>query len=145
MAHTCGEEIGMLEVLPIQTKIEQEAIAARCGVPYLGDCMAYHALVDGEVTGICQFYMDGKGGHIRTLAVVSGAVLSERDRVESIFVMGRATLNFIDLCGVHTGYFEDESFGDEGLIRSIGFTHTEEGSWMMDLEGFFKEPCKCGK
>ena len=135
----------MLEVLPIQTKIEQEAAAARCAVPYDADCMAYYALIDGELKGICQFRMDEAGGHIRNLAVVSDTAISEHDRLESLFVLGRATLNFIDLCGVHFALFEDESFSDEGLVKSIGFTRDEQGRLTMDLTGFFTEPCKCGK
>ena len=58
----------MLEVLPIQTKLEQEAICARCGIAYKVDCMAYHALVDGNLTAVCQFTMDAEGGHIHDLA-----------------------------------------------------------------------------
>ncbi len=135
----------MLEVLPIQTKIEQEAAAARCGATYDADCMAYHALVDGELMGICQFCMDETGGHIRTLAAVADTALSERDRVESLFVLGRATLNFIDLCGVHFATFEDGNFTDEGMIRSIGFTRDDKNRLTMNLDGFFSEPCKCGK
>ncbi len=135
----------MLEVLPIQTKDAQEAACARCGVPYDADCMAYHALVDGKLCGICQFFMDGDGGHIRTLAAVADEPLSDRDRAESLFVLGRATLNFIDLCGVHLAVFEDEHFAEDGMIRSIGFSRDDAGRWVMNLEGFFSEPCKCGK
>ena len=51
----------MLEVLPIQAKIEQEAICARCGVEYDADCMAYRATIDGVLTGICQFRMSDRG------------------------------------------------------------------------------------
>ncbi len=135
----------MLEVLPIQTKIEQEAACARCAVAYDPDCMAYHALVEGELCGICQFSMDEEGGHIRTLSVIKDTTLPDRDRIESLFVLGRATLNFIDLCGVHFALFEDAGFADEGMIRSIGFSRDETGRWVMNLEGFFTEPCKCGK
>ncbi len=135
----------MLEVLPIQSKIEQEAICARCAVPYDADQMAYHALIDGELTGLCQFFMDETGGHISALALVKDATVSDRDRAETLFVLGRATLNFIDLCGVHIAYFEDRSFTEEGMIRSIGFSRTDDGPWQMDLNGFFTEPCKCGK
>ncbi len=135
----------MLEVLPIQSKIEQEAICARCGVSYDENCMAYHALINGVLTGACQFCMDESGGHIRTLALVKDAPVTERDARESLFVMGRATLNFIDLCGVHIAYFEDAAFQDEGIIRAIGFSRGEEDQWVMDLNGFFSEPCKCGK
>lgn len=137
----------MLEVLPIQTKIEQEAICARCGVSYDADCMAYSATIDGILTGICQFRMSDRGGVIRDLAVVQGQELDDRDRVESLFVLGRATLNFIDLCGVHFAVFEDETFlqGNEGLVRSIGFEKAESGRWEVDLNGFFNEPCQHGK
>ena len=130
----------MLEVLPIQTKIEQEAAAARCAVAYQADCMAYHALVDGELVGICQFCMDGEGGHIRTLATVTDTEISERDRLESLFVLGRATLNFIDLCGVHRAYFKGEN-PDAPLLRAIGFKENEEGVFEIDLEGFFTDHC----
>ncbi len=135
----------MLEVLPIQSKIEQEAACARCAVAYDADYMAYHAMIDGELMGICQFFMDENGGHIRTLAPVRDVALSDHDRVEALFVLGRATLNFIDLCGVHIAYFEDENFAEEGLIRSIGFSREDAGRWTMNLEGFFTEPCKCQK
>lgn len=134
----------MLEVLPIQTKLEQEAICARCGIAYDADCMAYHALVDGSLTGICQFSMNQDGGHIHNLTLVKDVTLPDRDRAESLFVLGRATLNFIDLCDVHTAYFEDHEFAEEGMIRSIGFSRDKDGRWIMDLAGFFKEPCQCG-
>ncbi len=135
----------MLEVLPIQTKPEQEAACARCGAVYDADCMAYHALVDGALCGICQFSMDGAGGHIHTLAAVADVALSEQDRVEALFVLGRATLNFMDLCGVHFALFEDARFPEEGMIRAIGFSQNDAGQWAMNLEEFFTEPCKCGK
>ena len=134
----------MLEVLPIQTKAEQEAICALCGVAYKVDCMAYHALVDGNLTAVCQFTMDENGGHIHDLAMVQNVAFTDRDRVESLFVMGRATLNFIDLCGVHKAYFEDKSFEGEGMIKSIGFTRLEDGRWFVDLTDFFVEPCQHG-
>ena len=134
----------MLEVLPIQTKLEQEAICARCGVEYKVDCMAYHALVDGSLTAVCQFTMDEEGGHIQDLAMVRDVTFTDRDRVESLFVMGRATLNFIDLCGVHQAYFEDSRFEGEGMIKSIGFQKTAEGRWFVDLTDFFVEPCQHG-
>ena len=133
----------MLEILPIQTKIEQEAICARCGMPYEASCLAYHALVDGELAGACQFRMNDKGGFIRHLGLVKDRELSAQDRAEALFVMGRGTLNFIDLCGVHDAYFEDAAFEDEAMIKAIGFRKNDEGRWYMNLEGFFtSSPCK---
>jgi hypothetical protein len=88
--------------------------------------------------------MDEVGGHIHTLAILKDRDFSDRDRIESLFVMGRAAMNFIDLCGVHKAYFEDEAFEGEGMIKSIGFSRLEDGRWFVDLTDFFVEPCQHG-
>ncbi len=132
----------MLEVLPIQSKTEQEALCARCGVPFAESDMAYKALIDGELMGICQFTMNENGGHLHHLSLNRELKIAPKDRAEALFVMGRATLNFIDLCGVHTAYFEDESFTDEAMIKAIGFKKTAENAWWIDLTDFFLHPCQ---
>ena len=128
----------MLEVLPIQSKEEQEALCARCGIEYRPELLAYRATVDGELRGICQFTMDQNGGRI-----VDFAHFPEAYEFEAMFVMGRATLNFIDLCGVHRAYF-DATYDNETLILAIGFRKNEGGRYEVDLTGFFNEPCKHG-
>ena len=130
----------MLQVLPIQTKEEQAAICQRCGVAFKTDCMAYHALVDGELTAVCQFTMDSEGGHIHDLALVQNRAFSDRDRIESLFVMGRATLNFIDLCGVHFAIYRG-NVEDEALLLQIGFKKNAKGEFDINLEGFFTDHC----
>ena len=126
----------MLEVLPIQTKREQEALCARCKIPFRVEALAYQALVDGDFVGICQFTMNADGGRIRDFAPVP-----DRYEFEPMFVMGRAALNFIDLCGVHRAFF-DADCENETLIRAIGFSRNADGRFEMDLTDFFKEPCK---
>ncbi len=126
----------MLEVLPIQTKEEQEALAARCGIPYRAELLAYRAQVDGAFVGMCQFTMDADGGRILDFAALPGAY-----EFEPMFVMGRAALNFIDLCGIHRAYFDAEC-DNEVLIKAIGFSKNSDGRYEMDLTDFFKEPCK---
>ena len=126
----------MLQVLPIQEKQEQEALCARCGVPFDPALLAYKTLVDGELRGVCQFTMDANGGRI--LHFASAPDLYE---FEPMFVMGRATLNFIDLCGVHRAYF-DADCENETLIKAIGFRKNAEGRYEMDLTDFFIEPCQ---
>ena len=128
----------MLEVLPIQTKTEQEALCARCGIPFRTELLAYRATVDGELRGICQFTMDSQGGRIADFAAAG------EPEFEPLFVMGRAALNFIDLCGVHTAFF-DADFENETLIKAIGFEKNPAGRWEMDLTDFFREPCKHSK
>lgn len=132
----------MLEVLPIQSKTEQEAMCARCGMPFSADDMAYKAMIDGELMGVCQFTMNQNGGHIHTLGIVKDTDILPKDRAEALFVMGRATLNFIDLCGVHTAYFEDDTFTDDAMVKAIGFKKNEDGIWWMDLTDFFLHPCQ---
>ena len=132
----------MLEVLPIQSKTEQEAMCARCNMPYHADDMAYKAMIDGELMGVCQFTMNQDGGHVHTLGIVKDDDILSKDRAEALFVMGRATLNYIDLCGVHTANFEDDTFTDEPMIKAIGFKKNEQGLWWMDLTDFFLHPCQ---
>ena len=129
----------MLEVLPIQNKQEQEALCARCKIPFDADLMAYKALVEGELKGVCQFTMNADGGRILGFASVP-----EKYEFEPMFVMGRAALNFIDLCGVHRAYF-DAPCDNEILIKAIGFSKNADGRYEMDLTNFFQEPCQHGK
>ena len=129
----------MLEVLPIQDKKEQEALAARCGIPYRAELLAYKALVEGEARGMCQFTMNADGGRIVDFAHVPNMY-----EFEPMFVMGRAALNFIDLCGVHRAFFDAE-YENETLIKAIGFSKNDGGRYEMDLTDFFKEPCQHSK
>ncbi len=125
----------MITVLPIQTKKEQKELAGRCGVPFREELLAYRAENDGTFAGICQFRMDAAGGHIADLACPVGG--ADED---ALFVMGRAALNFIDLCGVHTAFFEGEPT-NPALLRRIGFRQDEHGVFAIDLAGFFTHPC----
>ena len=129
----------MLEVLPIQDKQEQEALCARCSIPFDVELLAYKALVDGELRGVCQFTMNKDGGKILHFASVPNAY-----EFEPMFVLGRATLNFIDLCGVHRAYF-DADCDNTTLIKAIGFSKNSDGRYEMDLTDFFKEPCQHSK
>ena len=129
----------MLEVLPIQDKQEQEALCARCGIPFRVELLAYKALVEGELMGMCQFTLGTEGGRI-----VDFVAAPDRYEFEPMFVMGRAALNFIDLCGVHRAFFDAE-YDNETLILAIGFTKNASDRYEMDLTDFFKEPCQHGK
>ena len=129
----------MLEVLPIQDKKEQEALCLRCNVPFRTELLAYQALVDGELRGICQFTLSPEGGKIVDFAHVPNLY-----EFEPMFVMGRAALNFIDLCGIHRAFFDAE-YDNETLILAIGFAKNDSGRYEVDLTGFFNEPCQHAK
>ena len=125
----------MLKVLPVQSKLKQEEICLRCGVTYNPDALAYSATVDDNLAGICQFKITSEGGQIYDLA----PALDLND-FEAMFVMGRGTLNFIDLCGVHYARFVGE-VKDESLLRAVGFKKSDEGYFEIDLTGFFTDHC----
>ena len=125
----------MLKVLPIQTKERQEEICKLCSVEYKPDLLAYFAEVDGTLAGVSQFKLTDKGGIVYDLAPADDFY-----NFEALFVMGRGTLNFIDLCGVHRAFFDGEA--DDQLLRAVGFKKNEDGRYEVDLNGFFDEPCK---
>ena len=132
----------MLKVLPIQSKLRQEEICLKCKIKYNPDLLAYAATVDEELVGICQFKLTDKGGVLYDLAKVPDRTENkECSDFEAMFVMGRGTLNFIDLCGVHRAFFDAEC-DNETLIKAIGFSKNTDGRYEMDLTDFFKEPCK---
>ena len=128
----------MLKVLPIQSKDEQERVCNACGVKYNPDLLAYSATVDDVLAGVCQFKLTDKGGMIYDLASVPDGF-----DFEALFVLGRGTLNFIDLCGVHKASFLGEIADEqtERLIKAVGFKKSAEGSYDVDLEGFFTDHC----
>ena len=128
----------MLKVLPIQTKSEQEEICKLCGVEFKPDLLAYSATVDGELRGVSQFKLTAEGGLVFDVAPAIGTY-----DFEALFVLGRGTLNFIDLCGVHYAIYKGavENEQKERLIKAIGFKKTDLGTFEIDLTGFFTDHC----
>ncbi len=126
----------MIKVIPIQDKEEQARLCTRVGIPFLPDLLAYYALDEnGAFAGICQLKTAADGGHIYHLAAPQGV-----ENLDPLFIMGRAALNFIDLCGLQTAFFDGEGV-DDALLRRIGFTPDEKGVYSVDLDGFFTHPC----
>ena len=130
----------MLKVLPIQSKSEQESICQRCGVEYKPELLAYSADYDGTLAGVCQFKLTNEGGILYDIAAAKDYT---GDTFEPLFVMGRGTLNFIDLCGVHYAIYRGEVKDEqtERLVKAVGFKLTEQGTYEVNLEGFFTDHC----
>ena len=128
----------MLKVLPIQSKAEQESICKQCNVEFCPDLLAYSATVDGDLRGVSQFKLTAEGGLVFDIAQVANVY-----DFESLFVLGRATLNFIDLCGVHFAVYKGaiENEEKERLIKAIGFKKDADGGFSVDLTGFFTDHC----
>ncbi len=126
----------MLEIYPVENKKDQEKICISCGQEYDPDALCYAAYVDDELAGACQFAIHEKCGYVSDISNAKG-----KDDREALFIMGRQTLNFIDLCGAHEAFYSGE-IRDEFLVKWIGFKKTEDGKWYIDLNGFFESPCQ---
>ena len=125
----------MLIIKPIQEKERQRLYAELCGVEYREDAFAYSADVDDKPAGICQFAIKGESGYIYDIENARGV-----DDGDALFIMGRAVLNFVNLCGCHDACAEKET----PLLRRIGF-RTKDGTVKMTLDGFFEAPCEAEK
>ena len=106
-----------------------------CGVNYNADLLAYAAYDDDKLMGVCQFRITANGGEIYDLAHAK-----DTQSFEALFIMGRGTLNFIDLCGVHYARFCSD-VSNEALLSAIGFKKQSDGSFDINLEGFFTDHC----
>ncbi len=122
----------MLEIKPIADKTAQKALCELCGIPYRAAALAYSAYDNGAPVGICQFRIIEDAGHLYDLCNTAGV-----QDMEALIIMGRAALNFIDLCGVHKAYFESEK--DEAA-KAVGFRE-RDGKRFIDLTGMFESPC----
>ena len=121
----------MLEIKPIQSKDEQASCCARCSVPYDADCMAYAATIDGEFIGVAQFTIEKDGGYLKNITLIPNL-----EDFEAVFLMGRAVLNFIDLCGIHTATCAEDA-ASETHIKAIGFKKNDNGVYHADMTHMF--------
>lgn len=121
----------MLEIKPIQSKEEQEAACARCNIPYEADMMAYAAKDNGNFIGMSQFTILPGAGYIQNITLTEGL-----EDFEALFLMGRAMLNFIDLCGIHRAFCADDA-AEPRILTAIGFHRDEEGRLQADMTHMF--------
>ncbi len=119
----------MLTIKPIEKKDEQKALCRDCGVTYHSDYFGYSAYDDGIFRGICQFGMRNGVGHVYCIAKAPGT-----EDFNTLFLLGRAALNFMDLCGVDEVYFEGE---ESPITLAVGFKKNKQGRLFISLNGFF--------
>ena len=123
----------MLEIKSIQTKEEQEKICGLCGVDFDVNCLAYAAHEDNILLGVSQFRILGEYAVIYDLANACGV-----DDLTALIIMGKAALNFIDLCDVKQAIIKTEN---KNLPELLGFRQDNHGVWRVNLDGYFDAPC----
>lgn len=127
----------MFKITPIQTKSRQEDICKLFGVTYRPLAFAY-ILYDhdsGDVMGMSQFEILSGEGYIYDLRQAP-----DSDDNEAMFILGRQTMNFIDLCGAHTCRAASDA-GDPKLMSAIGFK-TASDEYFADMTGMFDGKCE---
>ncbi len=127
----------MLEIKPVQEKNEQERIALLCAMTYRPDDLMYVAYVDDVLVGASQFGYEEKQAFVHDLSPAIG-----QDDEDALFIMGRQTVNFIDLSGTHEAYMRPQTEQECARAKRIGFQEQENGVWYMNLNGFFSSPCQ---
>ena len=123
----------MFKISPIQNPEEQAEVAKACGGDYKHGAFAYvmRDSETNELMGFSQFEIGVSGGALLDLRPAIGY-----DDFEAMFILGRSTMNFIDMCGTHT-LSASANAGDTTLLRSIGLRPTESGDYFCDMTGFF--------
>ncbi len=127
----------MFKITPVNDKKIQESICTLCGGQYKPDYLCYVMtdLETGDVMGYSQFELLKGTAYLSDLREAPN-----RSDFEAMFILGRQTLNFIDLCGIHNAK-ADKNSGDEKLLHAIGFRENEEGELYIDLTGMFDGKC----
>ena len=77
-------------------------------------------------------------------AVNTKSISSSKDGADfqTLFVLGRAAMSFIEICGGETAFFDAPVNEDNKLlVGAIGFKQNESGRYSVDLRGFFDHPC----
>lgn len=123
----------MFKISPIQSIELQKECAYACGTTYKEGAFAYsmNDSSTGELMGFSQFEITANGGHLLDLHPRQGY-----DDYEAMFILGRATMNFIDLCGAHTLTANIDA-ADHTLLRAIGLKLGDNNIFYCDMTGFF--------
>lgn len=125
----------MLILKPIQEKCAQEAICEQCGATYDADMLAYAAHADDLLLGVCQFRFYSSFALIKDLKPAPGT-----EDFEAMFLLARAAMNFIDLCGTHIARCTNET-GEIRLLSALGFHEIDQNLYELYLPDIFHGKC----
>ena len=125
----------MFKISPIQDKDLQKKYAEDCNAEFCPDLFAYSMInqESGELMGMSQFDISGDSGYIKTLKPKDGY-----SDFEAMFILARQTMNFIEGCGAHICY-ADENTADHAFLKAVGFND----QLVCDMTGMFDGHCGC--
>ena len=124
----------MLIINPVQDKEQQAEYCRLCGIEYHIRDFAYAAYVDGVFVGMSQFFVTDEWGMLEHLVPAPGT-----DDIEALFILGRQTLNWIDLLGIHTCRTTTNAASAK-LLKVMGFI-PENDYLVADMTHMFDGHC----
>lgn len=127
----------MLKIKPIQDKDVQKSLCDDCLCHYRPDAFAYQAYEGEELLGVAQFEILGESSEIYNITQIP----TVPDDFEGMFILGRAVLNFLDLCSVKVAKWpEPVNEKEASLARALGFKEVD-GVPTLSLVGLFDAKC----
>lgn len=126
----------MLVIKPIESKEEQKEILSLCHIEYKEDLFAYKAYDNGSLLAAAQFDIKGEVAELDAMRQAEGT----KEDFEGMFILGRAVLNFLDLCGVQSVVCRVTDEGERRLLKCIGYQE-ENGLLSVSLAGMFDAKC----
>lgn len=127
----------MFRIAPVQTETERAQTAEEAGIRLCEGSFLY-AMRDcetGRLLGLAQFDIREESGEILDLVPAPGV-----DDFEAMFILGRATMDFIDRTGAHRCTALQKG-ADARLLRAIGFRPAEGDILTCDMMGMFDGHC----
>lgn len=127
-----------------------DTLCRLCSTQYDADRL-YYAIYENDgsplapeqeiptVLGVCGFGIKGSKAIIYD-------IMPKKDTydLEAMYILGKAVLNFVDLCGIKQAEFLAD---DKKLAKHLEFAE-KDGALSLCLEDYFTEPCKrhkCGE
>ena len=129
----------MLKICPIANEAERGAILARCRIRPKEGFFSYQATDNDALLGAAQFDIGGKTAVLDAIRQAEGT----KEDWEGMFILGRAVLNFLDLCTVERVVCHPETESEAHLIRTLGFRE-DNGVYEIALAGLFDGKCRSG-
>lgn len=126
----------MLRARAVREVEEQVGCCAACGMEHNPDRL-YFAIFEEEIDclGCCEFRLCPGGAEIVTVKPKVGTYDDE-----AMFILGKATLNFLDLMGIKQVIYSGDDTKHAKLMEYL----QRDGVWTLNLEGYFDGHCHCG-
>ena len=127
----------MFKISPIQDKELQKKYAKECLAEYIPEYFAFSMINQDDLSlmGFAQFDILSGVGYIHSLKP-----RENYSDFEAMFILGRAVMNFIDLCDVHACKAASDA-AEERLLLALGFKKNDNSDFYVDMTGMFDGNC----